>query len=376
MRGRRFLGRLFAISSKEVRHIARDPRVIYLALGMPIVMLFLFGYGITFDLEKLPVAYVDFDRTPASRRLLDAFAATRIFEPVRELRDPAEVEHLFRRGEVRGGLIIREGYERELKRGGHAQSQLLIDGADNTTAQVAIGYAMGVAQSESQRQIAQAGLQGELPLTGKVRVFFNPEMKSAIFLVPGLIAQVIAVLAALLTALTVAREWERGSMEQLFATPVGRVEVIVGKLLPYLVVGMVQVLLLLTLGTWIFEVPVRGSLWLVLSVALLFLADMLAFGLLISVVTKSQQLAAQIGVVATLLPALLLSGFLFPIENMPTLLQGLSYIVPARYFIDALRSVLLKGGGIAEVWPDFVALGLYALVVTALATLRFKRRIA
>jgi ABC-2 type transport system permease protein len=376
MSGRLFFGRLLAISSKEVRHIARDPRVIYLALGMPLVMLFLFGFGITFDIEKIPLAYVDFDRTAASRRLLDAFAATRVFEPVRALCDPDEVEKLFRRGEVRGGLVIREGFARELKRGGRAEVQILIDGADNITAQVAIGYAMGVAQSESARQVRAAGLPGELPLSGKVRVFFNPEMKSAIFLVPGLIAQVIAVLASLLTALTVAREWERGSMEQLFATPVGRLEVVVGKLLPYLVVGLVQILLLLTLGTWVFEVPVRGSVWLVLWVSLLFLADMLAFGLFISVVTRSQQLAAQIGVVATLLPALLLSGFLFPIDNMPSLLQGLSYIVPARYFIDALRSVLLKGGDLTLIWPDLFALGLYALVVTSLATVRFKRRVA
>jgi ABC-2 type transport system permease protein len=186
---------------------------------------------------------------------------------------------------------------------------------------------------------------------------------------------VVATLASLLTALTVAREWERGSMEQLFATPVGRAEVILGKILPYLGVGILQILLLLALGAWVFDVPLRGSLWTVGVLGMLFLAGMLGQGLLISVATKNQQVAAQVGVVSTMLPALLLSGFLFPVENMPAFLQGLSSIVPARYFVHGLRSVLLKGGGVAEVWVDLAALGAFAAAMTLLATLRFQRRI-
>jgi ABC-2 type transport system permease protein len=371
-----FASRTLAISSKEMLHIARDPRVVYLALVTPIVLLVLFGFGVTFDVDEIPMAVVDGDRTPASRRLALAFEGTNVFHAKAAFSDPAAVEERFRRNEEKAALLIAPGYQRDLKRGRAARAQLLVDGADNTTAQVAIAYAAGVAQNESRRW-AQAGLRSEKPpLEGKVRVRFNPEMKSARFLVPGLIPMVLAMLAVLLTALAVSREWERGSMEQLFATPVGRAEVIVGKLLPYLAIGAVQVLLLTTLATWLFDVPILGSLPLVGAVALLFLLGMLGQGLLISVLAKNQLVASQAGVVSAMLPSMLLSGFMFPIENMPAVLKAISSVVPARYFIHALRSILLKGGGVAEISPDLLALGAFAAVVTGLAVLRFRRRIA
>jgi ABC-2 type transport system permease protein len=373
---RRFFGRVLAISAKEVRHIARDPRVVALALGLPLLMLVLFGYGITFDLERIDVVVADADRTPASRRLVDAFRGTNLFAVRASVDDPGEIEAFFRRGDARVGLVIERGFQRDLKRGTRGRAQLLIEGSDNTTGQLAVGYAGGVAQSESQRLLAEAGLRGEPPIQGKVQVRFNPGMKSARFIVPGVIAMVLATLATLLTSIAIAREWEHGSMEQLFATPVGRSEIVAGKLLPYLGMGMIQVLLLLALGTWLFDVPVLGSLWLLGGASLLFLASMLAQGLLISVITKNQQVATQVAAISTLLPAMLLSGFMFPIENMPPFLQGLSAIVPARYFIDVLRSLLLKGGGLPEIWHDLVALGAIAAVMTILAIAGFQRRIA
>jgi ABC-2 type transport system permease protein len=375
---RAFVKRLLAIASKEVLHLARDVRALYLALGIPLVMLLLYGYGISFDIDELRLAVIDEDRTPASRTLVRAFDGTNLFRTRLFLRDVREVEPLFRAREVQAALIIRAGFERALHRGQGADAQLLVDAADNTTGQVAVGYAAGVARSETERGLMRAAgvRQLEPPIEPKVRVYFNPAMKSSRFLVPGLIGIVVATLCTLLTALTVAREWERGSMEQLFATPVGRAEVILGKLIPYVGVGFVQVLLLLTLGTWLFDVPILGSIALISLLSLVFVACMLAQGLLLSVLAKNQQVAAQAGMVSTMLPALLLSGFMFPIDNMPPFLQIVSTIVPARHFIEALRSVMLKGGSFADVAHLVGALALIAVVLTTIATLRFQRRIA
>jgi len=208
-----------------------------------------------------------------------------------------------------------------------------------------------------------------------VRARFNPRMESTRFIVPGLIAMILAIMAVLLTALTVAREWEQGSMEQLFSTPVGRLEVVLGKLLPYLVIGMVQVLLVVSVGALLFDVPIRGSLALLFTAALLFLGCMLGQGLLISVITRAQMVSTQVGMISAFLPTILLSGFMFPIANMPWPLQAIATIVPARYFIEVLRGVLLKGNGIHVLWPQLLAMGIFAAVMVALATLRFKRRL-
>jgi ABC-2 type transport system permease protein len=370
-----FLRRVGALSRKEVIHILRDVRVIYLALGLPVVLLTLFGYAVTFDLDRLPIAVVDLDQTPASRRLVQAMTASDSFQVKLALRDPEEVGLHFRRNELKAALVIPRDFGRSLTRAEPADAQLLLDGTDGTTTSIALGYAMGISQAETRRLLEKAGLVLRPPLEGRVRVRFNPGMKSARFIVPGLIAVILAIMAVLLTALTVAREWERGSMEQLFATPVRRLEVILGKLLPYVGIGSVQVLLVLTVGAWLFGVPIVGSLWLLAAAALLFLVGMLGQGLLISVVTRSQQLATQFGMLSSLLPTLLLSGFLFPVQNMPRPLQFVSALIPGRYFIGILRGVLLKGNGWNVLWPQFVGLGLFAVAMIALSTARFRRRL-
>jgi ABC-2 type transport system permease protein len=370
-----FFTRLVALSRKEVIHIVRDVRVIYMALGMPVVLLILFGYAVSFDLDRLPVGVVDQDATPASRRLVEALTATDAFAVSRSMHEPEETEPLFRSGKLKVAFLIPDGYGRKLARGQVAESQMLLDGADGTTTSIALGYAMGVSQSESRRALESSGLSPQFGIQDRVRLRFNPGMKSAHFIVPGLIALILSIMAVLLTALTVAREWERGSMEQLFATPVGRLEVILGKLLPYVVLGMVQVLLVVTLGTIMFDVPVKGSLVLLFGAALLFLIGMLGQGLFISVVTRNQQVATQIGVVTSMLPTLLLSGFLFPIENMPVPLQMLSTIIPSRYFIVVLRGVLLKGNGMDVLWPNLAGMAAFALTMIALSSLKFKRRL-
>jgi ABC-2 type transport system permease protein len=370
-----FFIRVGALARKEVIHILRDVRVIYLALGLPVVMLILFGFAVSFDLDRLPVAVVDQDRTPASRRLIEALTSSDSFAVAVRLEDPREVESYFRRGQLKVGLVIPREFGRKLQRGEVAEAQLLLDGADGATTSIAMGYAAGVSQAESRRLLEKTGLVGDLGLRDRVRLRFNPGMKSARFIVPGLIAAILAIMAVLLTALTVAREWERGSMEQLFATPVRRIEVVVGKLLPYVVIGMVQVLLVVSMGALVFSVGVAGSLGMLFGAALLFLLGMLGQGLLISVATRNQQVATQIGILSSMLPTLLLSGFLTPVENMPLFLRAIAAVLPARYFIQVLRGVMLKGNGFPELWPELLAMLAFAAAMVALSTARFKRRL-
>jgi ABC-2 type transport system permease protein len=370
-----FLHRTLALARKEVVHISRDVRVIYMALGMPVVLLFLFGYAVSFDLGRLPIGLLDRDQTTASRRLADAVTGSGSFYVKRVIFDDAEIETAFRRGEWKACLLIPRGFQRKLESREKAEAQFVLDGVDGVTTGISLGYAAGISQAETLRQIEGSGLNVRPPIDARVRLRFNPDMKSARFIVPGLIALILAILAVLLTALTVAREWERGNMEQLFTTPVGRLEVIIGKLSPYVVLGMMQVLLVVVVGTYLFDVPIRGSLWLLSGMAALFLICMMGQGLLISVLSRNQQVATQFGAVTSMLPTLLLSGFLFPIENMPWPLQVISSLVPARYFIVALRGILLKGNGISVLWPDALALFAFAFMMIALSTVRFKRRL-
>lgn len=373
---RRFLVRVGAMSAKEVLHIQRDPRTLYLALVMPVVMLLLFGYGVSFDLDRMPLAVADADRTRASRELRDAFVAPGEFALAREVASPEEADALFRRGRALAALVVPRDYERDLARGERVELQLLVDGADPVSANQVLSKADAIVRAASQARAAAAGFAGEPPLRVDVWTRYNPEGRSAVFFVPGLAAYLMAIGAVLLTALTVAGEWERGSMEQLFASPVGRLEIILGKLFPYLALGMLQLLLVLGVGTTAFDVPVRGSPVLIFALGLLFLVSMLGQGLLISVVTKNQLVATQAGALSSLIPSLLLSGMIFPIENMPLPLRMLARIIPARYLVHGLRGTLLKGNGLAEVWQDLAALALIGLVVLALATRRFQRRLA
>ena len=371
----RFLARVGAIAWKEILHIRRDPRTLLLALAMPVVMLLLFGYGVSFDVDRIPLAISDMDRTEASRRLAQAFTENNEFRPVGGA-EADDADTTFRRHRAQAILVVPQGYEKDLARGGPARAQLLLDAADPVTASQVLNKADAIALSESRRVTAGPGISAAPPLQVKVSSRYNPEARSAVFIVPGLAAYLMAISAVLLTALTVAGEWERGSMEQLFASPVSRLEIVLGKLLPYLVVGLIQLLLVLGVGTNVFDVPILGSPLLVILAGTLFLAGMLGQGLLISVLAKNQLVATQAGSLSSLLPSLLLSGMLVPIDNMPAVLRLLSRIVPARYMVDALRQILLKGNGFSRVWPDLLAMLIFAVVIVALATFRFKRRIA
>ena len=371
---KRFAVRVGAMGWKELLHIRRDPRTIILALVMPVVLLLIFGYGVSFDLDRIPLAVSDLDRTEASRQLSLAFTTANEFAPAGgEEADRADTA--FRQGRARAILVVPRGYSKDLARGETARAELLLDGADPVTANQILTKADAIALAETQR-MALGAAAGEPPLQVKVWTRYNPEARSAVFMVPGLAAYLMAIAAVLLTALTIAGEWERGSMEQLFASPVGRLEIVLGKLVPYLGLGLVQLLLVVVVGATAFDVPIRGNPLLVLLAGFLFLLGMLGQGLFISVVAKNQLVATQAGALSSLLPSLLLSGMLVPLDNMPLPLRLLSTVVPARYLVDALRQILLKGNGLGGIGPDLLAMAVFAAAIVGLATARFRRRIA
>jgi len=364
------LARTVAIAGKEVLHVRRDPRTLYLALIMPVVLLLLFGYAVSFDLDHAPLRLIDQDGSESSRLLARAFSRSTEFD-LFPARDDEGLEREFRRNRTLGALIVPRDYGRDLCRGRRVRVELVLDAADAATANQILAKAEAIALSASPRP------EGAItPVEVRVRTRYNPEERSAVFVVPGLAAYLLAISAVLLTALAIAGEWERGSMEQLFASSVGRLEIILGKLLPYLALGMLQLLLVLAVGATVFEVPIRGSLLLIFCAGALFLAGMLGQGLLISVLARNQLVATQAGTLSSMLPSLLLSGMVVPLDNMPRVLQWLSNVVPARYFVHALRAVLLKGAGPSLVWPDLAAMAAFAVVIVTLATLRFRRTVA
>ncbi len=368
--------RIIAMAKKEVLHVQRDPRSLYLALGMPVVLVILFGYGVSFDMDHLPLAVMDDDRTPASREIVQHLYASGEFERV----DagglaPDEAHRLFEQRIALAVLVIPRGFEEHLTRGEPQQLQLLVDGLESNTATQIMGKADAVVRQSVARTLAARGGGLAQPYDVSVNAWFNPASRSALFLVPGLVAFVLALVCVMLTALTLAREFERGSMAQLFVTPVSTGEIMIGKLLPYFALGAVAVLLVLAAGTWIFDVPMRGDPIALAVAASLFLLGMLGQGLVISIVTKNQMVATQVATMTSMLPTLLLSGFLFPIENMPLALRVLSNVIPARYFIHALRGILLRGNGFAEIRGDLLALSIFAAVVLGIGALRFKREL-
>lgn len=363
--------RLRALIRKEMHHIQRDPQLLSFALALPLVLLLLFGYAISFDIEAIPMVVVDGAPSSSTRAVATTFAAGGLFDYKQRVASPDDAMTVLRQGTAKAALIIDNDFERALLRGDEALAQLLLDGSDNNTASIALGYAQALA-----RTVASApGISRAPPVEARVRTLFNPGLRSALFIIPGLIAFICAIAAVMLTALTVAREFESGSMEQLFATPVGRFEIILGKLLPYFVLAILQVLLVVTAGVLLFSVPIRGSLWLLFGVATVFVLGMLAQGLFISVVTRSQMVASQLAVFSTLLPVLLLSGFIFPITNMPVPLQWVARVLPASHFVEALGAILLRGHGAAQVAADTGAMALWLVALLGLATARFRRSI-
>lgn len=367
--------RLLAIARKEWIQLRRDRRSMILAFALPVFLLLFFGYAINWDVTDIALAVRDEDRTQRSRALVEAFEESGYFRVAAWLDRRGEAEARLARGEVTGVLVIPAGFARDLAAGRPAPVQFLLDGGDANTATIALNYADAIAARFS-RDVLLEGRRVEPPVSAETRVWYNPTLESRHMIVPALIAVIMSIIAAMLTALTIAREWERGTMEQLAATPVHRLEVVFGKLLPYVAIGLFDVAVAALAGVLVFGVPFNGSVVLLAVMTLLFLLGALGLGIFISAAVRSQVLAMQVSMVATYLPALLLSGFLFDIAGMPRVLQAFTYIIPARYYIAVTRGVFLKGVGVEALWIQGVFMVAFAAVGLGLATVAFRKRLA
>jgi ABC-2 type transport system permease protein len=367
--------RLFAIARKEALQLRRDPRSLILAFVLPVALLILYGYAITWDVKDIRMAVVDQDHTRASRELVDAFRASGRFTLVATPARTAEIGPLLDRGQVRLALVIPPRFAADLGAGLTARVQAIVDGSDANSATISLGYTQAIAQQYSAQVMLQTR-RVRLPVSAETRIWYNEELSSRNMIVPGLVAVIMMIIAGLLTSLTIAREWERGTMEQLASTPVTRLEVVIGKLLPYLAIGLVDVALCSVVGVLLFQVPFRGSPLFLLGASFAFLTGTLGLGLFISAVSRTQLMATQIGMIATFLPGFLLSGFMFAIETMPLPLRLLTYLVPARYFLVVTRGIFLKGVGPDVLWPQGLLMVLYAVAGLALAVRAFKKELA
>jgi len=371
--------RLLSIIRKEFIQIFRDRRTLGLILVIPLVQLFLLGYASTNDVRNVPLAVYDQSHSPEARQLLDAYRAADYFRVAYAAGSEAEIQALIERGQAKAGLIIPPDYSERLQRGS-AQVAFILDGSDPTVASTALSAAQFIGQSHSTgilaEKVSRSGQSFKLQPAVEVRstVWYNPDFISAYFMIPGVIGMILYAITAILTATTVVRERERGTIEQLIVTPIRSWELVVGKILPYVILGLFNTLEIIAVGHWWFGVPVRGSLALILLLSCLFLVSGLGIGLFASTIANTQQ-EATLTVFMTLLPSIFLSGFFFPLEAMPKLLQWISYAIPLRYFLNIIRVMLLKGVGLASIQRDVIALAVFGVLIMGAAALRFRKRL-
>lgn len=373
--------RFRAIARKEFLHIIRDPRSLAISLLLPLIMLLLFGYALSLDVDRIPTFVLDLDRTPASRDLIEAFNGSRYFTIQGTARDYAELTRSINSSKALIGLVIQKDFARDVAQGRDARVQLLLDGSDSNTASIAKGYADALILQKSQqiRETAQNRLGApkiNAPVDGRVRVMYNEDLRSRNYIVPGLVAVILMIIAAMLTSLTVAREWETGTMEQLISTPVRPIELLLGKLVAFFTVGMCDMIICLLVGIFIFGVPLRGNPLELLAVSVIFLFGALCWGIMLSTVARNQLMAYQMGMLTSFLPAFLLSGFIYAVEDMPAVIQAISYIVPARYFVTAIKAIFLKGSSLSVLWVEVSLLTLYAVGVFFLAVRKLHLKVA
>ena len=373
--------RFLAVATKEVVQILRDSRSLIIVVIMPPILVLLFGYGVNLDLKGLPVYVYDRDGSQQSQDLLKRFQASAYFDVVRVVNDYPALARSLDDGHAKMGVVVPWDFSQRLHDGRPAQVQALVDGTDDNTANVLIGYAQAVVQGySSDIQLDWLRSRGQLaqpaPVSVETRTWYNEDLESSAFIVPGVLALVMSVIGAFLTSLTIAREWERGTMEQLISTPVTPVEIMLGKLLPYFAIGMFNVIVCALIAIYWFHVPFRGSFITLLVSSAMFMVVVLSLGFFISVIAKSQLAASQIALLITFLPAFLLSGFLYAIEQMPVVLQWATRILPARYYVSVLKKIFLKGTPTALLYTDLVPLAVFTIVLALLATRAFHKRLA
>lgn len=371
--------RLQAIALKESLQIVRDPRSLMIALLIPIMQMFMLGYGINLDIKHIPVCIMDREASQRSQDLLHRFAASSYFDIRRASGSDADIRHELDSGNCSIAVVIPVDFTQGINDTGIGQVQVLVDGTDSNTAGISTNYARAVISAFSTDMQSNALLRKgstistNTPVDTQARVWFNEDLESRNYIVPGIVAMVMAIIGAQLTALTIAREWERGTMELLMSTPVEPMELMLGKLLPYFVVGMVDAAICLALAVFWFDVPFRGAIGLLLFTTALFLLAVLCIGYYISVAIRSQVGASQIALLLTMLPTTLLSGFAFPIEQMPAFVRGVTYLVSARYYVTIVKAIFLKGTGISDLIMPILYLALYAATVTLLAARAFRK---
>ena len=371
--------RLAAVARKEFLHVLRDWRSLTLALAIPVLLVCLFGYALTMDLNHVPTAVWDQSGTPQSRGLISLLQGSAYFDIRQTPSSYRQITAALDRRDVMVAVVIPADFSQRLLAGRPTAVQAMVDGSDANNANLAVGYLDGLAQIFNRKVTVRrldrmGGAATQQTVAAEMRAWYNPDLRSVNVIVPGIIALVMAVIAAMLTSVTVAREWEMGTMEQLISTPLRVSELVIGKVIPYFTVGMADVVLAVVMGRFVFGVPLRGNVALLFGFASIFLCGVLFFGMMLSIALKSQVLANQLALFATYLPTLMLSGFVFSIHNMPAPIQVITYIVPARYFIAAMRGIFLKGIGLEILWINVVLLMLYTTLMVILAhrKLRFK----
>jgi ABC-2 type transport system permease protein len=372
--------RIGAIFKKELRHIMRDPRSLALALVQPLVMLLLFGSALSLDVDRIPTLVYDADQTSASRELVRQFQGSKYFEVEGFVDSNRAVERGIDTNRILVGLVVPRDYAKHVAAGQVADFQILLDGSDSNTASIALSYVNALVQDYGNRLRAtalsrHAGRSLPLPVDFQVRIWYNSSLESKNFVVPGLVAVILVVIAGMLASLTIAREWEMGTMEQLLSTPVRPAELVLAKMLAFFTVGAVDTTIAVLVGVFVFDVPFRGSVWLLALTSCLFLSGVFFWGILISALAKTQLVAYQVGVATTFLPSFLLSGFIYSIDNMPKVVQGITHIVPARYFVTILRGIFLKGVGPEVLWGNMLLLVCFMVGVFFLATWRLSQKL-
>lgn len=369
------LTRLWAISLKEILQLRRDRLTLAMMVALPVMQLLLFGYAIDTDVRNMPTVVFDQDHSARSRDFAQSLQASGFYRLVGAVRSYPEIAHALRGGDATVALVIPPGYEHDLLRGRPAQFQLVVDGSDPQTVASAINTAVGLAQARSATLLAaRLGPIGLQPIQLEPTTWYNPDLKTAIFIVPGLVGVLLTMTMVMLTAMAIARERERGTLEQLIVSPLRRGELIVGKILPYVVIGYVQMTLILVLGAWVFQVPFVGQLWLLYVLAAVFIAANLALGLVFSTLARTQQQAMQMSFFF-LLPNILLSGFMFPWDGMPRFAQWLSLALPLTHFLRIVRGITLKGAVFSELSGELAWLSGILVVLVVLATLRFSKKL-
>ncbi|MCI0707987.1 MAG: ABC transporter permease [Ignavibacteriae bacterium] len=371
--------RIRELMIKEFLQIRRDRRMLPLILVAPILQTILLGYAATVDVKNIPMVVCNLDRSSMSRELVQRFTNTGYFTIVEYIDNPNDIDAYLDRSEASLAMVIPVDFSRNLSSGGQAQLQLLADGADANTANISLNYSSQIVSG-----FAQEILVAELLRTGSVRiprvksemrVWFNPDLRSANYMVPGVIALILFIITAAFSSAAIVKEREIGTLEQILVTPIKRHEFIIGKLLPYVIIGFLDVILVMVVGTTWFEVPLHGSILLLLGLCALFLMTTLGLGLFVSTVSHTQQQALMTMQFFVMFPFLFLSGFTFPIENMPPIIQALTYVIPLRYFLEIVRGLFLKGVGIETLWPQALALLIFGMAILSLSIARFQKRL-